>query len=100
MSNQKDIILNPDGSFKILNGDFVVDYSDGQNGQLLLLSEKGNWRRNPLVGVGLRKMQNTKLDPLTILSLKKEIRLQFTNDNYTVNSIVVPQNKPIVVDYE
>ena len=100
MSNQKDIILNPDGSFKILNGDFVVDYSDGQNGQLLLLSEKGNWRRNPLVGVGLRKMQNAKLDPLTILSLKKEIRLQFTNDNYTVNSIVVPQNKPIVVDYE
>ena len=100
MSNRKDIILNEDGSAKVAQGDFVIDYSDGQNGQLLLLTEKGQLRQTPLVGVGLRKLENTKLNPADVLSLKKEIRLQFTNDGYVVNSLTIPNPTNVNIDYE
>ena len=94
MSNRVDLLLDKNNQVYAdpLTGDFAFGYADGQNGQLLLLSEKGSWRQWPLVGVGLRKMTNMKLLPLSILSLKKEITQQFNGDGCKITSLTIPNS--------
>lgn len=96
----KDITLNANNEIEFKDGDFDVQYSDGQHVKLILLSESGAWRKEPLVGIGLRKMLNMKMNAIDRMSLKKQITLQLQNDGYSVNTISIPDTKNIKIDYE
>ena len=67
----------------IENGDLKLGYSDEQHQKLLLLAEKGAYKENPLVGVGILKQLENE-NPSELL---REIRNQFTSDGMTINSL-------------
>lgn len=94
----KDILLDDNGVLRIEHGDFVVGASDGQHMKLILLSEQGAWRRTPLVGVGIRRAINVKMNGLKALTLKKRIYSQMEADGYKVNKAVVTENGKLILD--
>lgn len=85
-----DILLDTNSDLQIINGDFVCGQSDGQNQVLLLATDKGEWKENPTVGVGLFGFLEDE-GPANLFS---EIRAQFTADGLTINELkVLPDNK-------
>lgn len=84
MARPKDILLDDNMDVKSKNGDFVIEDSTLQNQQLLLVSEKGEWKENPVVGIGIRSWL---LDDATVHELHQEIQKQFSLDGMRVNKI-------------
>ena len=89
MAEYKDILLNENNEAIIENGDFKIGSCEGQNAKLLLLSEKGSWRYDPLMGIGLRRMLNVKLTAGQVLTLKREIIKQFKADGSKVTELII-----------
>jgi hypothetical protein len=55
----KDLLLDEDDDLLIEGGDLVVDESAEQEVGLLLRTNQGDWRNNPLTGFGLdRRTRN------------------------------------------
>jgi len=65
-------------------GDLAVGASDGQHLGLLLLTNQGEWKADPLVGVGLRRYQSAPLGPVEAAGLNREATIQFTRDGFQV----------------
>ena len=72
-----DLAFTPDG-------DIAVGDSDGQHLNLLLLTSPGEWRADPVVGVGLRRYQNAPLGPAETAALQREVAVQLERDGYQV----------------
>lgn len=85
----QDILLNSEFDLSFSEGDFLVGDSDLQNKTLLLGTNKGEWKENPDVGVGL---QSWLLDDGTD-KMFAEIRRQFTNDGLTVKAVNISNGK-------
>lgn len=81
----KDILLNSDFDLDIVNGDLVVGESTTQHQQLLLLTNKGDWKENPLIGVGAAGFLKDEDES----GLLQEIRIQFEKDGMEVNDITI-----------
>lgn len=79
----KDILLDETGDLAIKDGDFVIGESTIQHQQLLLSSQKGEWKENPLVGVGIENYLNDD----TINDMMNEISSQFEKDGMKIKSI-------------
>lgn len=92
----KDFLLDENLDIKIENGDFVVGESTGQHQQLLLITDKGMWKENPSVGVGVDRYLESE-DPGFLL---REIRLQYTRDGMTVNNINLTDTGKIEINAE
>jgi hypothetical protein len=97
---RRDILIDDAGNYLKKGGDFYTGYSDGQHGQLLLMSTPGSFRQSPLTGIGIRRMINAKLTPLGKVSLQKDITQQFQNDGYQVNTLSIPDTEHINIDYD
>lgn len=79
-----DILLNSNKDPKIMNGDFAYGESTRQHQELILISEKGEWRENPLTGVGIRtELQNETTGSELLTAIKRE----FEKDGMTVLQI-------------
>lgn len=65
-------------------GDLAVGESDGQHISLLLLTSQGEWRADPLVGVGLRRYQSAPYGPVQAQALQREVAVQLERDGYQV----------------
>ena len=77
-------LLLADYDLAFAGGDIATGASDGQHLNLLLLSSPGEWRADPLVGVGLRRYQNAPLGPAETAALQREVAIQLTRDGYQV----------------
>lgn len=91
-----DILLGEDLDLQMANGDLVVELSDAQHFQLLLLSHKAEWRQWPLVGVGIG---NWLLDDVVPTSLKHEIATQAEYDGAKLTQIEAIQGQVKVKGY-
>lgn len=89
MADYKDLLLDDNNCLRIDDGDFVVGSCEGQNAKLLLLSEKGSHRADPLMGVGLRRTLNAKLTGSFVLSLRRQIISQFNTDGSKVTDLTI-----------
>lgn len=76
------------------NGDFVIGDTDKQNQDVLLVSEKGSFKENPDVGVGLFSFLEAE-NPIDMMS---EIRRQFTNDGMTINQLQYTSDGKLIID--
>lgn len=79
----EDILLDQDFDLLIQNGDLVIGPSSEQHQQLLLLSNKGDWRQFPMVGVGVREYLKDEDEN----SMVGEIKEQFEMDGMEVKDI-------------
>lgn len=94
--SRTDFLLGSDGDLQIENGDFVTGQSDEQNVALILAVNKGAFKQFPLVGVGIKRYINGKLDS----QLERQIRLQLAADGYSVKAIGLDNNDELNIDYE
>jgi hypothetical protein len=85
----KDVLTNDSGDLVIENGDFVVDYSEEQHVQDILISAPGTWKQWPTVGVGIVMRQEKGYTREALDRLKKNIKLQLMADGIRANRIEV-----------
>lgn len=79
----QDLLLDINMELDIKNGDFVTGESTEQNQKLLLLTNKGEWKQNPLVGIGVESF----LKDDDAAGLLAEIKAQFEKDGMEVHNI-------------
>lgn len=84
-----DIGINSDGTFQIVNGDFVAVESDGQHIQDILIANKGTFAFSPLTGVGITDYINSPNTLKQRNALKKMVSVQLCFDGFTPKSINV-----------
>ncbi|HUH35147.1 MAG TPA: hypothetical protein VL022_04875 [Moheibacter sp.] len=74
----KDILLD-DMDLQIENGDFVVDRSEAQEVENILMSFKGDFKSDPMVGVGIaRKLKSSD----TVQGIHREVHEQLQYDGF------------------
>lgn len=99
MGAAKDIMLTNENVLRIENGDYVIDYSDGQHVRHMLYFNLGTVRQFPLVGLGIRRAVNTKYSARDIMNLKKDITTQMVGDGYKTPDINFSTTQ-FSIDYE
>ena len=78
-SNNNDLLIT--------EGDFVVQASDTQHAEHIMVSSKGNWTGAPLVGVGIWNYLNAPLNSLVVRNLRHKIALQFDYDGLKITRL-------------
>ncbi|MGN7787424.1 hypothetical protein ACTJIJ_23020 [Niabella sp. 22666] len=79
----RDLLYGEDGDLIIENNDLVIGLSDYQHVELLLKCEAGEFKESPLVGVGINKYINGKMDG----QLYRLINLQLEADGFKTLSV-------------
>ncbi|WEK18168.1 MAG: hypothetical protein P0Y49_15360 [Candidatus Pedobacter colombiensis] len=101
MSYVSDIMLSSTNDLLVENGDFSVGYSDDQHIMLVLMNSPGQLRHEPLIGIGIDRYKNSRLDHITIMKLKQEIRLQLQLDGFDASTIeTIINDQEITVNAE
>jgi len=78
-----DILLDENGDLVVKNGDLLIGNSALQHLDLLLQSNKGDWKEYPLVGVDLNKSINSTMSLQNTDAITKQIKLQMEMDGFT-----------------
>ena len=89
-----DILLDDDFDLQIVNNDFVIGDATDQNQKLILLTNKGEVRPFPFVGVGIAEALNDD----NVGSLKQEIIKQFELDGMTLNNMRLAADGTFEID--
>ncbi len=88
-----DLLLDDNKDISFENGDLVLGDSFQQETELILSSNQGEWKNEPLVGANMIELINSELNQLT---LKNKIKSALAFDNKTLKSIDFNTNKIIV----
>lgn len=94
-----DYKLNNELDLSVRRGDFVVDESTLQHQKMLLLAEKGEYKQNPLTGVGMVNYINNDAN---IVEYRHAVQDEFEADGMTVLEMNVHdyENVDIEADYK
>jgi len=85
MAAATDLLLDTSYDLAITDdGDLAVGASDAQHISLLLLTNQGEWRADPLVGIGLRRYQSAPYGRAQAQALQREVNVQLERDGYQV----------------
>jgi hypothetical protein len=91
----KDLLLDDSMDLKIANGDFVIDRSDEQQQEVILLATEGDFKQHPDVGVGLEGFIHDE----DIEGMVAKVRAQYSADGMTVNEVAyIPETGKL--DYD
>lgn len=96
----KDFILDDTGDLLIRNGDFVVDESDTQHLNDLLLAAPGTFKNEPLVGVDLLSELNSPAGPADINRVRKRIVTQLELDGLEITEMEFKSLTDFVINVE
>ena len=77
-----DVIYNKTAPIK--QGDWILEESEQTHIEDILITNKGEYRQHPLVGVGALNFLNSTLDKDTI---RKRVSVQLEYDNFKVDDI-------------
>ena len=77
-------VLLEDYNLVFSKGDFKVDESTAQHTGLLLITEKGEWKHKPAVGVGIRSALN---EDGNLLALQGEMQEQLEADGMNIKEL-------------
>ncbi|GAA4349776.1 hypothetical protein GCM10023185_06770 [Hymenobacter saemangeumensis] len=91
LDDDYDLVLTP-------GGDVATGESDDQHIALLLLTNQGDWRADPLVGIGLRRHQSGPLGPTEQAAFNRELAVQLQRDGYQVKEATIDDNAHLFID--
>jgi hypothetical protein len=91
-----DILIDDTYNLLIENGDFIIGDNISQQQQLLLATNKGDWKENPLIGCGLANYINDE----NIEKMKYEIMRQYKADGLIINDITINNNEELIINAE
>lgn len=91
-----DFLLDENNDLVIKNGDILIGDSTLQNQNLIIQSQKGEFKNVPEIGVGILSEINNE-NKREVLS---QIRRNFEYDGMTVNKLGFANNGNILVDAE
>lgn len=83
-----------------VTGDFAIAESTGQELKEILISNPGEWRQNPEVGVSLNEWLNAPYVPEQIVSFKRRLKQQIENDGMKENQTQLGGWSKIRIDAE
>ncbi len=89
-----DILTDDNGDLLIQNGDIVIGESDNQHQVDIILSNKGEYKEFPEIGVGIVQMLSDD-DPMSVLI---EIKKNLQYDSMKVNNVKFEENGKITID--
>ena len=89
MERYRDILLNENKDISFKNGDFAFGESIDQEVDLIMRSNKGEWRHDPLLGVNMIKNINAKRG---LTNIEQQLKIQLKRDNKHLNSISIDNN--------
>lgn len=92
----RDILITNEGELKIENGDFVVENSTLQHQALILLANPGEFKEDPMVGVGI---ENYILDSC-MDECEFEAHKQFISDGMRVKKLLFKSKDNMIIDAE
>ena len=81
-----DILLDDDCDLLIKDNDLVVGESTQQHIKLLMATSKGEWKADPLAGVGLENFINDDDQVTMIREIEYQLEHDKANARVTVNS--------------
>lgn len=93
----QDIALQ-DFDIAVRNGDMVTAESDQQHIELLLRTNKGDWKQSPITGVNIAQYIKGRLGLTEANQLKRTIALQLQYDGYISQNVNIGNNAEITVD--
>lgn len=91
-----DLHLDNTGDLEIVNGDFVIGYSDNQHQEHILMATKGEFKEFPELGVGLNRMLSD--DDFTPFLIDAKKNLEY--DGMKINNIKFEENGNLTIDGE
>ena len=95
MSEVTDILCEDDsGDIQVKNGDMVIGDATFQHQQDLLSASEGEYKADPLVGVGLAEF----LDDEGPSDMMKKIRVQFGQDGMNVKTARINESGKMEID--
>jgi hypothetical protein len=77
-TENNDILLNDDGSFKIENGDFAIGDGTLDDCNIIIKANTGTIKLDPILGPNIIRMTNSNTSPT---QMKQEIKLHLNRDN-------------------
>lgn len=77
---RQDIQVDDSGELIIKNGDFVVDESDRQHVEHIVIANPGEYKSAPLIGFGAIKKVKTNTSKI---QFKRDLKIQLAYDGYT-----------------
>lgn len=89
-----DIMLDATNDLLIEDGDFVVADATEQHQNCLLLANKGDYKTQPMLGVGIFMYINDD-EPQDMM---REIRTQFTNDGMEITKMSVRLPSTVTIE--
>lgn len=89
------ILLNKETfELELSNKQLSIGTTDEQNVQLILLTNKGEWKENPVLGAGLLSYLHSNASDMQI---QRQIRLQLSLDNIKPKTLKV-NNKILTIE--
>lgn len=81
----KDFALNNELDLMIVDGDFAIGESNGDDIQLIIASTPGDWKQYPACGANA----TAEINNSDAYAFKLRIEDQLKNDGFTVNSVKI-----------
>lgn len=75
--------IDNDLSIDAQTGDFIVEESDEQHIEDIIVANTGSYKEFPLVGVGIENYINASMNPQ---DLERQIKIQLKADGYKVRN--------------
>ena len=84
-----DIIIEPD--LKISDGDISIEKADDRNIQYIVYSDSGQFRKTPVIGVGIVSFINAPTEDGR--NIRKKIRQELEKDGYLLKQLDSSENE-------
>ena len=78
-----DVMLDDNGDLDLSTGDFRINNNDLGHIESIILSQKGEWKQFPMIGVAMANYLNAPLSSEIRVAIEKEIKIQLESDSFT-----------------
>lgn len=90
----QDILLDNDNDLNFSRGDFDVGFSDLQQQKRIVVSNKGEWKQHPEVGVGIVDMIADDRYTEMLIEVKKQLEY----DGMQIDDVALKENGKLFID--